>query len=161
MTSQITKDFYNINGRIIPDAYRPQFCSGVEPPLWEGETNLFDARVGYGVGGTCTLIWKTISEDVLSWWFHEFWGATIGSIPATTLILPDPYRLGDPFSGSERYIAHHGAFMWGMVHRIERTGGERFYLKDRSTRTSYYVDTQAIVSITKIGSSKLGSVPPL
>jgi len=154
MTSILTNDYLRINGRIIPAEYMPDWCNGVEPPASTGETNLFGALVGARGGATCVMGWDMCPETVYRWWFNEFWGADLLSLPLTDLVIADPAGLGLPFL-PERHINNRmGQFDWAMMHRITRDGSKREYWDVLSKRKPYIMG--ATITITMIG-----TVPPL
>lgn len=160
MTSIITKDYLQIGGRIIPAEFMPDWNDGVRPPKSNGETNLFGAMGGIREGCTCIMGWGFCPENVLRWWFNEFWGLSQLTIPVQGLVIADPFGLATQLGGvpylPERMINNpHGVFPWALVHRIDDSEGRRRYWDVLSKRRPF-MEGGAIIRITQIG-----SIPPL
>lgn len=143
------KDFYKINGLIIPIEHKPQFCSGVVAPQGDGETNLLGERTGARGGYTCRLWWEVMSVATYQWWVREsnLFPGDLLSAPATELILPDMEGVGSPVPGR----AWHGQFWYGIVSRpIVPEDVARRYLGSGLNRIPYFMGTIEI-RITHIG----------
>lgn len=147
-------EYYKIGGLVIPSAYFPDGCAGVQHPQSNGETNLLGEMTGARGGATCELIWEVCPATVFKWWFSD--SGLIPrdqlSAPVSEVILPDDTGYGDAVQN----LPYHARYDYAIVHRIEKVEQpRRIWGSTRGTDQPY------LLGVVRVLITMIGEVPPV
>lgn len=116
----MANQLFRLNSVAVPDAYKPQHCSGVIHPV-----GLAYDLAGRPIGGQGKP-WVRLSWDVISAAAWDYWATYVGtsalSVVLTDLVVPDFHNA----AGTGGYT-YHSVYSSAVMERIRPTSEPRVH----------------------------------